>query len=186
MDVRIRTALPGAILWTAFLVPAVYVIAKSNPSGTESFLMLLFAAFSGTIATEAYHELRGRRSLGTLKEFSAMTREELSMFNERRISVFNGILHFISAAIVSSPTYIRGFLTDEYILVPFFRMLIPMAVMLAAGSYLVNYSGLFKTPEGRRAGRLRDWGAAARTTFSLLIAIGACYGLAIVFSIDWF
>lgn len=186
MDTRIRTAIPGTIIWSAFLIPAVYVIVTSDSSATESFLMLLFAAFSGTIATEAYHEMRGRRPLGTLKEFSAMTREELSMFNERRISFFNGILHFISAIFVSVPTYLRKYLTDEYILVPFFRILIPMAIMLAVGSYLVNYSRLFKTPEGRKAGKLRDCGAAARTTVSLLIAIGACYGLSIVFDINWF
>lgn len=183
MDVRIKSAVPGAILWMVFIVPAAYMIHVSDFSGTESFLVLLFAAFSGTIATEGYHEIAGHRPLGTLKEFSAMTREELSMFNGHRISLFNGILHLISAVIVSAPTYLRAYLYEDYILVIFFSLLIPMAVMLAVGSYLVNYGRLFKTPEGRKAGRLRDPGAAARTTFSLLIAIGACYGLATLFSI---
>lgn len=183
MDIRIKTALPGAIFWTLFIVSAVYVISVSDVTGTEKFLMLLFAAFSGAIATEAYHEITGQRALGTLKEFSAMTREELSMFNERRISVFNGTLHMVFAVIVSTPTYLRAFLTEEYILIPFFLILMPAAVMLAIGSYMVNYGSLFKTSEGRKAGRLRGPGAAARTSISLFIAIGACYGLVTLFSI---
>lgn len=182
MDVRIKSATPSMITWTVFLVFAAYMVHVSKPGVTESFLMFLFAAFSATIATEGIHEVMGHRPLGTLKEFSYLTREELDLFNERRISVFNGILHIVSAFIVSYPSYLRTFVMDDFILVPFFRMLIPMAILLAIGSYLVNYSRIFKTPEGRKTGPLRGPGAAARTTISLLISIGACYGLATLFT----
>lgn len=143
--------------------------------------MLLFGAFSATIATEGFHEVLGHRPLGTLKEFSSMTREELLLFNERRISLFNGILHIVVAVMISIPAVLRALYTEVLIIIPFFYILIPVAIILAIGSYSVNYSGIFRTAEGRKKGKLRNLGAAARTTIALSSSIAVCYGLARLF-----
>ena len=181
MDVRIKSAIPGLLIWAVFIATAVCMIYITDLGKTESFLMLLFGAFSATIATEGFHEVLGHRPLGTLKEFSSMTREELSFFNERRIFLFNGILHIAAAVLISLPTILRAFYTETLIIIPFFYILIPVAIMLAIGSYSVNYSRIFRTVEGRKKKNLRDLGAAGRTTIALLTSIGVCYGLARLF-----
>jgi hypothetical protein len=179
----VRAAYPGLIVWTFFLLLAAYSITVARTGMLESFLMVLFASFSAVIATEGVHELFGHRPIGTLKEFSYMSREDLSMYSEKRIGAVNGALHIITGLIVSSSLLERSFLSEEFVLVLFFRSLIPAAVILAIGSYWVNYGSFFKMREAGTAKRARGMGPAIRTTFSLLVAIGASYGLARLFEI---
>lgn len=179
----VRAAYPGFIVWALFLLLAAYLITVSRAGALESFMMVLFASFSAVIATEGLHEISGHRPVGTLKEFSSMSREELSMYSERRIGTVNGALHILTGLMVSSSLLHRAFFSEEFILVPFFMSLIPAAIMLAVGSYWVNYGSFFKTREGRTALGSRGIGPAARTTFSLLVALGASYGLANLFAV---
>ena len=58
-----------------------------------------------------------------------------------------------------------------------------MTILLALGSYWVNYGKFFKTDEGRKVVGIRDAGAAIRTTISFFIAIGASYGLVQLFAL---
>ncbi|MDN5358087.1 MAG: hypothetical protein PWR17_1256 [Candidatus Methanomethylophilaceae archaeon] len=183
MGDRVRAALPGFIVWTFFLLLSTGLIIVARTGSVESFLMVVFAMFSAAIATEGAHELLGHRPIGTLKEFSSMSREELSMYDGRRISAVNGILHIISGFMVSASLFQRAFFTEEFILVLFFRSLIPVAILLALGSYWVNYGRFFKNGEGRKVGRARDMGATVRTSFSLFVSIGSSYGLARLFEL---
>ncbi|MEA4977490.1 MAG: hypothetical protein VB016_02925 [Methanomassiliicoccaceae archaeon] len=183
MSDGVRASLPGFIVWTLFLLLAVNLIILSRTGFLESFLMTLFAAFSAVIATEGVHEILGNRPIGTLKEFSSMSREELSLYDQKRISTVNGILHIISGCMIGASLFQRSFFSEEFVLVLFFRSLIPVAIMLALGSYWVNYGRFFKTGEGRKASKARGMGAAARTTFSLFVSIGASYGLARFFEL---
>lgn len=112
-----------------------------------------------------------------------MSREELSLYNQKRITTVNGILHVLVAIIIFSSLFQRAFITEEFVIVLFFNSLIPVAILLAFGSYWVNYGRFFKTDEGRKVGKTRNIGAAIRTTFSLLVAIGASYGLSYLFMI---
>ncbi len=180
---KAKTVLPSIIAWIFFIALTIYLVTIIDANRTEIFLMLLIAVFSAVITTEGLHELLDNRPLGTLKEFSYMTREKLSLYRGRRISVFNGALHVITGFMVSISLIIRAFYSTDFILIPFFRSLIPIAILLALGSYWVNYGNFFKTEEGRAAGRLRNGGAALRTAFSLLVAIGASYGLSQFFTL---
>lgn len=179
----VRTAYPSFVVWVFFLLLAVYSIIVAGTGTLESFLMVLFASFSAVIATEGIHELSGHRPIGTLKEFSYMSREDLSSYSEKRICAVNGVLHIMAGLIVSSSLLERSFFSEEFVLVLFFRSLIPAAVMLAIGSYWVNYGSFFKTWETKAARRAGGMGPAIRTTFSFLVAIGASYGLARLFEI---
>lgn len=181
MSERIKAVLPRFIIWTFFLLFAIYLIFVAQTESLESFLMILFAVFSAVIMTEGAHEFSGHRPIGTLKEFSSMSREELSLYDKNRISVVNGILHMLVSIMIFTPLYLRAFITEEFVIVLFLIFLIPVAILLALGSYWVNYGKFFKTDEGRKIGRIRDAGAAIRTTFYLLIALGASYGLAYLF-----
>lgn len=183
MGNRVKAALPRFIIWTSFLLLAIYLISIARTESLESFLMLVFAVFSIVIVSEGVHELSGDRPIGTLKEFSSMSREELSLYNQKRITTVNGILHVLAAIIIFSSLFQRAFITEEFVIVLFFNSLIPVAILLAFGSYWVNYGRFFKTDEGRKVGKTRNIGAAIRTTFSLLVAIGASYGLAYLFMI---
>lgn len=183
MDDKVRTILPGLIAWTFFILLAAYLISIVDTGRIEQFLILLIAIFSAMITTEGLHELFGNRPLGTLKEFSYMTRETLSLYREGRIFTFNGAIHILTGFMVSISLVVRAFHSTDFILIPFFRSLIPIAILLALGSYWVNYGNFFKTDEGRKVGRLRNGGAALRTTLSLLIAIGASYGLSQFFTL---
>lgn len=108
MSDRVRASLPGFIVWTLFLLLAVNLIIFSRTGFLESFLMILFAVFSAVIATEGVHEILGNRPIGTLKEFSSMSREELSLYDQKRISTVNGVLHIISGCIISSSLFQRS------------------------------------------------------------------------------
>ncbi|MGE0015684.1 MAG: hypothetical protein AB7S83_05870 [Candidatus Methanomethylophilaceae archaeon] len=179
----VRAAFPSFIVWAFFLLFAAYFITVARTGILESFLMVLFASFSAVIATEGVHELSGHRPIGTLKEFSCMSREDLSMYSEKRIGAVNGALHIATGLIVFSSLLERAFFSEEFVLVLFFRSLIPVSIMLAFGSYWVNYGSFFKTRDGRTALGARGAGPAIRTTFSLLVAIGTSYGLARLFEI---
>ncbi len=181
MSNRVVATLPRFIIWTAFLLSTAYLISVAQTESIELFLMILFTVFSIVIFTEGIHELSGHRPIGTLKEFSSMSRETLSLYDEKRIFTVNGILHIVASIMIYSPLFQRAFVTEEFILLSFFKSLIPLAVLLALGSYWVNYGSFFKTEEGRKAGKIRNANAAIRTTFFLLIAIGASYGLTKLF-----
>ena len=183
MGNKIKAALPRFIIWTSFLLLAIYLIFVAQTESIESFLMIVFAVFVIVIVLEGIQEFLGNRPIGTLKEFSSMSREELLLYNEKRITTVNGILHVLTGIIIYSSLFQRAFITDEFVIVLFFESLIIVAILLAIGSYWVNYGRFFKTDEGRRVGKVRDIGAAIRTTFSLFVAIGASYGLAYLFMI---
>lgn len=183
MDDRINMAMLGFVVWAFFLIIAVCSISVARTGSLESALMIIFAVFSSVIATEGVHEISGHRPIGTLKEFSAFSREELSLFNQRRIYIFNGVIHIIAGVMVSFSIVQRAFFSEDFVLVLFFESLITVAIMLALGSYWVNYGRFFLSEDGRDVRKRRRIGPALRTSFSLFVAIGASYGLALLFRI---